>query len=93
MDAASTTNSSLTERDDPTELYKQSGLAIKHAKQHTPTGFLVQGDLLIDYIPTPPPKRPRMSWIWRNNHGEALTYKVTGKGVWLCRHYYEKPQK
>jgi len=34
-----------------------------------------------------------MSWIWRNNHGEALTYKVTGKGVWLCRYCYEKPQK
>jgi len=63
MDAASTTNLSLTERDNPTKLYKQLGLAIEHAKQHTPTGFLIQGDLLIDYVLTLPPKRLRISWI------------------------------
>jgi len=66
MDAASTTESFLTEPDNLTELHKQSDLPFDHeSRPKTNTGFLMQGDLLIHYLPTPPPKRERISWIWK----------------------------
>ena len=36
--------------------------------------FVVSGDRLAGYDPTPPPKRPYESWMWR--HREAVTHLV-----------------
>ena len=45
--------------------------------------FVVSGDRLAGYDPTPPPKRPSESWIWR--HREAVTHLASGERMWLCR--------
>lgn len=97
MSVGEITESSLTVVDDLTAIFNQSNLPSTHESLRTKTGFLVQGDLLKDYAPTPPKSRPRHSWIYKDRNsdevrGEAITNKRTGKSYWLCRFCYNKPQ-
>jgi hypothetical protein len=87
------TESSFTELENLTELHNDSGLLLPHQSRHTKTGFLVQGGLLNDYVPTPPSKRPKGSWVWKDGHGEAITSTTTEKSYWLCKACYNQPQK
>jgi hypothetical protein len=97
MATLSTTESSftdLTNRDNLTDVYRQSGLETTHQSRHTKTVFLIQGDLHARYVPTLPTKRPKSSWIWKHEgkiHGEAMSEKDTGKAVWLCTACYNLP--
>nr|OQO32518.1 hypothetical protein B0A51_00927 [Rachicladosporium sp. CCFEE 5018] len=95
---ASDTASTLTgEPDNLTELHRESGLQTAHDKRHTKTGFLVQGDLLAKYMPTPLTKRPKSSWIWKDKqgivHGEAIIEKGTKEPLWLCKACYNSTPK
>jgi hypothetical protein len=87
------TESSFTELENLTELHNDSGLLLPHQSRHTKTGFLVQGGLLNDYVPTPLSKRPKGSWVWKGGHGEAIASTTTGESYWLCKACYNQPQK
>nr|OQO32520.1 hypothetical protein B0A51_00929 [Rachicladosporium sp. CCFEE 5018] len=81
------------ESDNLTTLQKASGLQTAHVIRHTKTGFLVQGDLLAKYTPTPLTKRAKSSWVWKEKqtgivHGEATTLKSTDEDLWLCKACY-----
>jgi hypothetical protein len=97
MATLSTTESSFTDladRDNLTDLHRQSGLETTHQSRLTKTVFLIQGDLFARYVPTLPTKRPKSSWIWKHEgkiHGEAMSEKDTGKAVWLCTACYNLP--
>lgn len=98
MESDTTSKLLLTTRDNLTELREQSDLQIPHQRRSTPYGFLVQGELLVAFVPTPPNKRPKRSWIWKDKdgivHGEPITKRSTGQSLWLCKHCYNKePQK
>ena len=88
MDVEVTEISSLTSDASLTRIHAKSDLPIGHVSRHTKKGFLVDGPLLQDYIPTPPGKKARDSWV--HEHGEAITRKKDGKRLWLCRLCYEK---
>ncbi|KAK6437273.1 hypothetical protein LTR95_006531 [Oleoguttula sp. CCFEE 5521] len=95
---ASVTTSSLTEgTDNLTELHKAPGLQNTHQSSGTKTGFLVHGDLLAKYEPTPPSKRPKISWVWKDDHsqvhGEAIIEKGTKQPLWLCNACYNRTPK
>lgn len=97
MDATDATESSLTERDNLTELHKESGLPGTYQSRRTGSGFLLQGNLLSGFVPTPPGKRPATSWIYTDSegvaYGECITSKKTGQRLWMYRHCYDKQQK
>lgn len=80
--------SSLTTQADLTAIHEQSDLTTVHTSRHTTTGFLVDGPLLRDWLPTPGAKRGKESWIWA--HGESITNKKADKRHWLCRLCYNK---
>ena len=63
------------------------------AKQKSPVGerFLVSGDRLEGFVPTPPHKRAKNSYIWQTDVGLAVTEVKSGKKFWLCRHCYGDP--
>jgi hypothetical protein len=60
-------------------------------EQHVSDGFLFSGPRLQGYIPTPPHKRAKKSYIWQAGIGLAVTEVKTGKKFWLCRHCYDNP--
>lgn len=53
--------------------------------------FLVSGGRLEGFIPTPPHKRAKKSYIWQAGVGLAVTEVKSGKKFWLCRHCYDNP--
>ena len=53
--------------------------------------FLVSGPRLQYFVPTPPSKRQKASWIWREGIGKAVTDTRNGKSYWLCRICYDNP--
>jgi hypothetical protein len=53
--------------------------------------FPVSGPRLEGFIPTPPHKRAKKSYIWQAGVGCAVTEVKTGKKFWLCRHCYDNP--
>lgn len=63
------------------------------AKQELGVGkrFLVSGGRLEGFIPTPPHKRAKKSYIWQAGVGSAVTEVKSGKKFWLCRHCYDNP--
>lgn len=60
-------------------------------QQRASDGFLLSGPRLEGYIPTPPHKRAKKSYIWQAGIGLAVTELKTGKRFWLCRHCYDNP--
>lgn len=54
-------------------------------------GFLLSGPRLEGYIPTPPHKRAKKSYLWQAGIGLPVTEVKTGKKFWLCRHCYDNP--
>lgn len=92
MDREVSEISSLTSEADLTRIHAQSDLLFEHTSRRTKSGFLVDGPLLQQYIPTPPSKKPFNSWIYE--HGEGVTRKTNGQKLWLCRLCYDnKPPK
>ena len=57
----------------------------------TSNGHPVTGTRLDGFIPTPPHRRAKKSFIWQNGAGLAVTNIKTGKKFWLCRHCYDNP--
>jgi hypothetical protein len=51
----------------------------------------VSGTRLEGFMPTPPHKRAKKSYIWQDGVGQAVTNIKTGKKFWLCRHCYDNP--
>jgi hypothetical protein len=82
-------SSTLTSEVDLTEICDQSDLPFAHESRRTKNGFLVIGNRLQGFKPTPPNKRPPQSWVWKDGHGEALSREVTGEKFWLCRRCYD----
>lgn len=76
--------------DDFTEQLDRLGPDLEHTSRRTKTGFLVSGDRLRGYVPTPPSKRTLGSWIYR--HGERITRISDFKRMFLCRICYDKEQ-
>ena len=60
-------------------------------QQCVSNAFLSSGPRLEGYIPTPPHKRAKKSYIWQVGIGLAVTEVKTGKKFWLCRHCYDNP--
>ena len=58
---------------------------------HTSNEFSVSGARLEGFIPTPPHKRAKKSYIWQAGVGLAVTEVKSGKKFWLCRHCYDNP--
>lgn len=58
-----------------------------HPTRRTRSGFLVAGKRLSGYLPTPPHKQPKRSWVWL--HGEPLTRLKDNSSRWLCRICYD----
>jgi len=48
--------------------------------------LLMSGGRLEGFIPTPPHKRAKKSYIWQAGVGSAVTEVKSGKKFWLCRH-------
>ena len=55
------------------------------------SGLPGTGTRLDGFVPTPPHKRAKKSFIWQNGVGLAVTNIKTGKKFWLCRHCYDNP--
>jgi hypothetical protein len=91
MAATDTEISSLTSDADLTEIHAQSGLPFSHESRRTKKGFLVTGDRLRGYVPTPPGKKPPHSWVW--DYGEAITRVSDGESLHLCRLCYDNPMQ
>lgn len=79
---------SLTVRDNLTAIHCDSGLNNVHEGRHTPSGFLVDGEALKHFAPTPPSRVQSSSWVWK--HGEAISDARTGVTYWMCRTCYDK---
>lgn len=77
MDPDVTAISSLTSDTSLTRIHAESDLLGTHESRRTKSGFLVDGPLLQGYIPTPPSKRQRDSWVY--THGEGITRKRDGE--------------
>jgi hypothetical protein len=60
-------------------------------QQRVSDAFLSSCPRLEGYIPTPPHKRAKKSYIWQVGIGLAVTEVKTGKKFWLCRHCYDNP--
>lgn len=60
-------------------------------QQRASDGFLLSYPRLEGYIPTPPHKRAKKSYIWQVDIRLAVTETMTGKRSWLCRHCYDNP--
>ena len=88
MDLDVTEISSLTSDASLTRIHAESDLSTAHISRRTKKGFLVDGPLLSEYIPTPPRKRPRDSWVY--DHDEGITRKRDGEELWLCCLCYSK---
>ena len=93
-----TTDSTLTEGDDLTEIFRQSNVQGTYQSLSANTGFFVRGPLLKDYVPTPMKSRPKHSWVWidkitKERRGVPITYKRTGESLWMCFHCFNKTQK
>ena len=58
---------------------------------HTSNEIPVSRARLEGFIPTPPHKRAKKSYIWQAGIGLAVTEVKSGKKFWLCRHCYDKP--
>jgi len=98
MTEDATTDSTLTEGDDLTEIFRQSNVQGTYQSLSANTGFFVRGPLLKDYVPTPMKSRPKHSWVWidkitKERHGVPITYKRTGESLWMCFHCFNKTQK
>ena len=87
MDSNNIESSSLALEASVTRIHGKSDLPFDHTSRRTTSGFLVDGPLLADYLPTQPSKRDRDSWIYR--HGEGVMQKRDGERLWLCRLCYE----
>ena len=86
------TISSLTsEPDNLTALGEAAGLQHARECRRTSNSFLVSSTRLEGFISTPPHKRPKKSYIWKDGVGQAVTNIKTGKKFWLCRHCYDNP--
>lgn len=91
MDTADTEISLLGSEADLTEIHAQSDLPFSHERRRTKTGFLVSGDRLAAFVPTPPGKREDGSWVWK--HGEHITRKSDAERRFLCRICYDDPKQ
>jgi hypothetical protein len=91
MATNATETSSLTSTADLTEIHAQSGLPFPHNSRRTKTGFLVTGEGLVGYSPTPPSKWPKRKWFW--DYGEAVSRNSDGACFHLCRICYDNPSK
>ncbi|KAM0708529.1 hypothetical protein Q7P35_005181 [Cladosporium inversicolor] len=60
-------------------------------QQRASDGFLSSGPRLEGYMPTPPHKRAKKSYIWQVGIRLAVTEVKTGKKFWLCCHCYNNP--
>lgn len=67
----------------------RTGVEDANPTRRTKSGFLVAGIRLSGYLPTPPHKQPKRSWIWL--HGEPITRLKDNSSRWLCRICFESP--
>lgn len=95
MANSETETSSLTLEASLTRIHNESNLQTEHTSRHSKSGLLIDGPLLSPYIPTPPSKRPPISWIWKQGQGsgEAITRKSDNKPFWLCGYCIRKERQ
>lgn len=74
---------------DLAEIHAQSGLPVDHTSRRTKSGFLVTGDRLLGYSPTPPTKFGKRKWIW--DYGESISRNSDGEPHFLCRICWDDP--